>query len=176
MGYSVAIRCRTKKLRDEMFRFMDEHFDHPCTIMPEIDQSAIRPNEKDKQNVSRKLEYDQGKIALGFDYSSWLSGPERFYLFSVIRWMALKIGRKRHWKEFGTKPHYVYDGYETCPIFAEEQAPHGYTQCDSLGISHSTPLFRNECEIFNMDPHQTRKTVRKAILRLEQAWNEAHQS
>lgn len=44
--------------------------------------------------IDDELARSQGCCTLGFDYST-ATGPEREYVFSIVRWVALKIGRRR---------------------------------------------------------------------------------
>lgn len=111
MGYSIAMRCRSKALKKKMRAFMKTHY----RGWAEIDDNQ-------KHSYSRfsdDLDYDGAKTALGFDYNA--CEPERDYIFAVCRWMAIKIGRKKKWKALGLVPYYVYDGYESWPILVEDE-------------------------------------------------------
>ena len=62
-----------------------------------------------------ELSYDHGKISLGFDYGVCCD-PERHYINSILKWMALKVGKLRMFKGIGSIPYTVYDGYEAYPV------------------------------------------------------------
>ena len=61
------------------------------------------------------LSYDHGKKSLGFDYGACCD-PERHYIYAILRWMALKIGKLKVFKGIGSIPYFVYDGFEASPI------------------------------------------------------------
>lgn len=109
MGYSIAIRCKNKALQEQMISFMDENYRN----WPEISGMDIHAY----SNFTDELSYDSNKRAIGFDYNA--CEPERDYIFAVVRWLALKIGKKIKWKELGRIPFYVYDGCEPVPILTE---------------------------------------------------------
>ena len=56
-----------------------------------------------------------------------MCGAERQYIFALVRWMSLKVGRERQLEIFhgsgirARVPYYVYDGYEACPIVLIDQ-------------------------------------------------------
>jgi hypothetical protein len=63
---------------------------------------------------------------LGFDYSTAV-GPEREYVFSVVRWAALKIGRRRR-RFDGLRldspvPYYLPDGVTPRPVLLLDEWP-----------------------------------------------------
>lgn len=105
MGYSIALRCRTKVLKQQMIAFMKKHYRNTEKLCDESVYSILTDD----------LSYDHAKTGLGFDYSP-CSDIEHHYIFTILKWMALKIGRKKHFKKYGTVPYYVYDGIEVCPI------------------------------------------------------------
>ena len=126
MGYSIAIRCKNKELKEKMITFMEANY---------RGWSKIGNQQDDYSRFSDDLSYDSGKMAIGFDYNA--CEPDRDYIFAVCRWMALKIGRKRRWKELGLIPFYVCDGGHTAddrfPILVkdewEKKAPNSYEWC-----------------------------------------------
>ena len=109
MGYSIAIRCRSPKLKEKMIAFMEQHYQLPGQVF----------NVGGSSRFSDDLDYDHAKSALGFDYGA-CPDPERHYIFTVTKWMALKIGRRAWVKDLKEYvPYIAYDGYETCPILPE---------------------------------------------------------
>jgi len=83
------------------------------------------------------------KYALGFHYGV-VTGLEREYAYSLVRWMALKVGKRcrtfgHNGKEGRSNkpiPYYVYDGFERFPVFTEQCGlPSGtYRAVDNYGI------------------------------------------
>lgn len=82
MGYSVAIRARSKKMKGILLDFMERNYRQP---------SELFNQEHNYSKLTDDLSYDHGKNAVGFDYNA--CEPERDYIFAVCRWMAIKAGR-----------------------------------------------------------------------------------
>lgn len=118
MGYSIAIRVRSETQRLKFLKFMQMNFHHwsiVCGKPPsEWQGSASDPTDD--------LSYGDTRASIGFDYQSGVYGFERDYIYSVIRWMAIKVGDRKtkmlvdgdeegnviH--EFsGPTPYYIYD-------------------------------------------------------------------
>lgn len=86
MGYSLGVHARSQELRERMLDFMATEYrphwrvrgvaERPCYSSP--------PGE----NPS----YCHGPHLVGLDFNA--SGFERGYAFALIRWMALRVGRK----------------------------------------------------------------------------------
>jgi len=115
MGYSVSVRARSKKLLLNMWNFMQEHYTPPSDLFNKsYNFSRLAVNIFDDES---SLSYDSSKLAIGFDYNA--CDPERDYIYSIINWMALKIGKTYKIRNVGEVPYYVYDGYEKTPIFVE---------------------------------------------------------
>jgi hypothetical protein len=98
--------------------------------------------EADFRGPSDKLEYAHAKCQLGFDYVA-AGGAEREYVYALIRWMALHIGRRKRQFRMGTlkrpAPYYVYDGVEATPVLLGPEwldAPEcfGPYQVDPFGL------------------------------------------
>jgi hypothetical protein len=116
MGYSVTVRAKSKKLLVNMWEFMLEHYVSPSELFSQTgnySRLAININKDSDDSLS----YDSSKSAIGFDYNA--CEPERDYIFSVVKWMALKIGKTFKIKGVGEVPYYVYDGEEKMPIFVK---------------------------------------------------------
>jgi hypothetical protein len=119
MGYSLAIRVRSNKLRQEFLKFLQSNF-HRWSIVCGKDPSKWQGSAGDPTET---LSYGGSSTSIGFDYSSGMYGFERDYIYSVIRWMAIKVGdRKKQMliDESGAgpvihqfsepTPYYLYDG------------------------------------------------------------------
>jgi len=96
--------------------------------------------------IEGELSYDDGKLRIGFDYGPMFR--ERHYLYSTIRWIALRVGKKRRLNNSCASLgidhavyYYVYDGYEAIPVLrARDCAPKaaqkaGYCIVDEHGFS-----------------------------------------
>jgi hypothetical protein len=118
MGYSIGIRVSNPKLRKKMLAFMGEHYRKWSDVIGKGETIS-------SGNPTDDLSYDSSSKALGFDYASHCSGWESCFIYSMTRWMALKIGdHKSKIKREGEKtwvfpkpvPYMVYDGFESWPI------------------------------------------------------------
>jgi len=145
MGYSMGARARTAALKEQMLAFLREHY----RCWPQVtgeDEKHWWYNSSPPKG-SPDLSYDSAKLALGFDHSG-LHGWERFYLYTVSRWIALKVGRrKRRFSEVTPQElpepvsYMTYDGDTHWPVIVRtvEEAvnlPKGQRWCatDPLGL------------------------------------------
>lgn len=140
MGYSVSFRARNPESKSEMFGFLTQHF------RPWSEVSGV-PEEDSVGAVQEKLSYDRDPLAVGFDYSS-MTGWERYYIFTVCRWAALKVSPKVRELKVGIEvlsfPKWttfiVYDGDEFWPVFTADSPPKQFSDrtwmtYDHLGVS-----------------------------------------
>ena len=115
MGYSIGIRPRSKKLRDRMLGFMNANYLGWPALRGDPDGPCFAGAPTDD------LSYDSGtKLPLGINYGS-CGGWEREYAFTIVRWMALRVGTNRTTFSDGIRtkkptPFMVYDGFETWPL------------------------------------------------------------
>lgn len=108
MGYTIACRAKDRKVLKKMADFMEVHYRKPHEIFNQKNDYSILSNNAFHTDDS-KLSYDRNPLAIGFDYNA--CDPERDYIFSVTRWMALKIGKTKKFKSLDIEvPYYVYDG------------------------------------------------------------------
>ena len=107
MGYSISARCRNAQLQKCMTEFMEKNYRGWSEVsgIQKDDYSRFASNSYDKGST---LSYEHAKLAVGFDYNA--CEPERDYIFAVTRWMALKVGSIKKYKDIGSVPFYVYDG------------------------------------------------------------------
>jgi hypothetical protein len=144
MGYAIAIRAENKASRNRMLDFMQLNYRTWAVV------SGKKAHEH-AGDPSDEFYYDSSSQALGFEYTSGLHGWERTYIFSIVRWMAIKIGqRKTRFNKEAVEPNVfpkpvpfmVYDGYEHWPILIVKNAaeakriPIGARWCamDKLGV------------------------------------------
>lgn len=73
-----------------------------------------------------ELEYAYSKCQLGFNYLV-SGGAEREYVYAIVRWVALQVGRNRRKFDMGDLPkpvpYYVYDRGEVVPVLLNEDWP-----------------------------------------------------
>lgn len=120
MGYSIAIRPRSADLARKMQTFMDEHYRAWPYVVGKKNKAQYA------SNPTSELDYDNTAGALGFNYGA-MHGWEDEFAYTVTRWMAIKIGKKRRSFQGIPKtdipnpiPYMVYDGHEAWPIFIVE--------------------------------------------------------
>jgi len=130
MGYSIAAPCQNVKLRDKMHKFLQEHY-RPWTVIRGGDQEERYATLPEKDGLS----YHQGKCYIGFDYGV-IGGGEREHVYTVVRWVALKIGKTNPWTKL---PYYVYDGHETVNLLTEGDSKPDHSTIDVLGVPRQTP-------------------------------------
>lgn len=148
MGYSIAARARNQKLRVKMVEFMGKNWRKWSDVLGKGESISSRPGLEDEGG---KLDYDRSKDAVGFDYASHCHGWERCFIYCEIRWVAIKIGkRKTKFSKDDVTPNVfpepvpfmVYDGYQSWPILVVKnlkeamKLPKGNRWCatDSLGV------------------------------------------
>jgi len=150
MGYSCATPIKSRKAQEQMRTFLKEHF-RPWSIVAEGTDLAV-PSAFDASLYLRDestLSYDHGRLRLGFNYSCMNSGLDE-YVYGVLRWMALRVGRTRPFKKFSLPhvPYIVYDGNESWPVLAGPLAQ---------GVLHDT-------EQYTTDIHGFKPTFRRQFL------------
>lgn len=104
-----------------MLSFMDKNYQDVSKLLPDhyTYPAASSP-------TSHHLAYDDGKCRIGFNYST-MDDPERRYIWALLRWMSLQVGRKRKLEIFydtGIKkivPYIVYDGLKAMPVVLVEE-------------------------------------------------------
>jgi hypothetical protein len=73
-----------------------------------------------------ELDYSYARCELGFNYQA-AGGAEREYVYAVVRWMALQVGRRRRrFAEGGLDspaPYYGYDEGVVLPVLLGEDWP-----------------------------------------------------
>lgn len=116
MGYSIGIHVQNKKLQRMMLDFMEKEY------RPHWQVRGLK-DEKDcfTGPPSDNLDYFDGKCIIGIDFNA--AGWERGYAFTLVRWLALKVGKTRKTFKYPTKatfdepvPYMVYDGVEAWPV------------------------------------------------------------
>lgn len=103
MGYTIAAHAKDAHARDLMYDFMEKNYRGSPLVFYGKDEPCYSRLARGKD-----LSYDHNKLAIGFDYNA--CEPERDYIFAVVRWMALKIGKLVMVKDLGEAPMFYYDG------------------------------------------------------------------
>lgn len=123
MGYSVSVRAKNKKSQVLMYEFMRKNYKALSKIAGKEEYAYSRFTSNHLENKEERLSYDGVKLAIGFDYNA--AEPERDYIFNICRWMSLKIGKEKEFKEEkGIKiiaPYIHYDGYESWPVLPKSK-------------------------------------------------------
>jgi hypothetical protein len=115
VGHSISVTVRSQRLKEAMFGLLADLY-HPW---PEIVDEDGPPAFWGP--LIDDLACSQGKCLIGWDHQP-VDGPERLYNFSLIRWIAIRVGRKQ--KRFRGDnlslnrpvPYWVQDGERACPI------------------------------------------------------------
>ena len=90
MGWSFAVTCRSKKAQSKMLDFLREHYIPTSRLYPWWKPTHWRVN--NPKMPSPYTKYAQTKTSIGFD-----SPTEHEQ--AVLRWVALKVGKKRTFKK-----------------------------------------------------------------------------
>lgn len=95
MGYSMYVRTETIKQRDEMFDFLQKYLRHEefCEKLSLYSGARLAKGHRGDAGLS----YCDYEKTVGFDFNC--CDPEREYMYTIVKWMAVKLGLK----------HYYYD-------------------------------------------------------------------
>ena len=165
MGYSVAITARSLKARNLILSFMNKEY----RPWKELDKTYKVQNSFGPTN---DLGYNDGLLKVGFNMSA--CDPEYTYIFTIIKWMALQVGRKQKVTkevrkcdpnfEWPKLPYLVYDGYETWPIITNDvqNVPTDYkwAQVDEHGWAYPS-MWTSQEKIYN----ETAEKIDKGLIK-----------
>lgn len=116
MGYTIATPVKSEMAKCKMMAFLKKNFRHFPELEGRKKTAAVYYYGPIPNGKKCGLSYDSGKCRIGFDYNA--SGYERDYIFTICRWIALKVGRlytfptKNRADLQGDFPVIVYDGDE----------------------------------------------------------------
>lgn len=118
MGYSVGIHVQSVHLQKKMLAFMEKEYRPHWQIrgLKNYTDCYSSPPRED-------LDYFQGKCIIGMDYNA--AGFERGYVFTLARWMALKVAKTRRVFKNpkitfdGPVPFMIYDGCDSWPVLVK---------------------------------------------------------
>jgi len=179
MGYSIATPIKSQKAKDKMFAFLNEHFrrwDEIVAIYGKENGNDYSPDDG-HSDPTDDLSYDHGKLRIGFNYGP-IDELSRHYYYMILRWMALKVGKKRKWKDLPASVHYiVYDGYEAWPVLVrgEIDPPEKFKWAVGDKLGYKYPRQDMFIKIF-VDmvggKKNYQKLIKDEIKRLDKLWRE----
>jgi hypothetical protein len=167
MSYSIAIRCRSDKLKKKMKKFLKKNYQYPDKLL----------NFTGSSDFSDKLYYDHTKTALGFNYHP-CGEAEHHYIYSVTKWMAIKIGKKRKFKE-GTFHYYVFDGFEACPLPLHPHKVKNWYTVNELGFRSMSEGYNKKQQAalnslmtscYKLTTSKIDKIIHDGLKRLDKLW------
>lgn len=149
MGYSISIHVNSDSRRKKMLDFMEANYRRWSVVcgvpQDEWHGSAGSPTDD--------ISYAKSNTSIGFDYQSGMYGFERDYVYSVLRWMAIKVGDRKSEIETDEDevetntfsepvPYYKYDcdeHFTPILVVTEEQEAalpkeHRHWAVDGLGV------------------------------------------
>ena len=167
MGYSVTAPCKSAELQQEMLAFLGRHWQTWEELGAKSGGEISRPK-------GTALSYDSGRSRIGFDSKAF--GGECEYAIAVVRWIALKIGRRT---PIARLPYYVYDGTDAIPIFTKGPTPKGSPNLvDKWGVpvpdkanKTSSGVWRVQALLEAEDDPDALKRIRTELRRLDALWN-----
>lgn len=172
MGYSITFPCKSKELQQKMLEFMEKNYKSPDKIFDQQYSASSDP--------TSEFSYDKGKCKIGFNYSC-MGEPESHYVYCVLYWMCLKVGKCKQFKEIkASVPYIIYDGYETWMRLLDtewkDKVPedlkwclvdkYGFKEMPTHGIMHKTCLSLS----LDMSLEKHNEKVRKELIRLDELW------
>jgi hypothetical protein len=191
MGYSICVVAKSAKAKATMMAFMAEHF-RPFDRVSGIGDSQFFRGPTDD------MSYCHGQLKLGFDYSG-LSGPQRKYVFGLVYWMALRIGRKVSVTDHNKQTHSLalcnYDSQSCWPVIPQDSDvpreflyngdpgvrvdPHGWSWSDDdersvVAFNNGEPYVENGKTYPNPHSRDEFNRVHEELKRLSALWEQAH--
>ena len=110
MSHTIAVRTSSKKAKQRMLSFLEEHY---------RDWRALTQTEGSFGGSSHPTDgVDHDKYhdtTIGFNYKSWLDGWELEYIHAVLNWVACKVGH-RVFAGQGECPYIIYEGEVVFPV------------------------------------------------------------
>jgi hypothetical protein len=126
MGYSISIQVSSNPLRKKLLDFMGVNYRRWSVVCGKDPSEWSGSSRGPTDDIS----YGVDKTSIGFDYGP-MQGFERDYIYSVLRWMAIKVGDRK--LEMNTdEDEYGPDE----PVTFSEPIPYYRYDCDS----HFTPI------------------------------------
>jgi hypothetical protein len=179
MGYSIMVECKYKKDKKKMLSFMENNYIQPPEFFKDEPFRA-----RASRGVTDDLSYGPTPYSIGFDYSC-LNEPERSYVYTILRWMATKVGKTKKFEGMETPLHFIsYDGDEDLPFVIGDvkDLPEdtGWAICEdccwSKGYDESVknPAWLELLGI--KGPRNWKRQIKTEIARLDKLWEENQKS
>jgi hypothetical protein len=143
MGHTVSVSVRSQRLKLAMHELLLDNFAPWMEVVDVAESTFSGPL------IDDDLFYS-GPSRLGFNYTMAV-GPEREYIFSIVRWVALKVGRRRRqFRPEGLRlprpvPYWLPDGFEPWPVLLAGEWPNlanGLPRYDHFGVPTDNKAFR----------------------------------
>lgn len=181
MGSSICVSVRHPKLQKAMLNFLEKEYRGAPEVFGYDGHEYASPPMED-------LSYCSQKNQIGFDYNA--CDPEREYITSVTRWMAIRIGERDHQFHnetydfdvdlpFNKMPFYFYDD-EKSPIPLQEGTPCTNPVKDKYGCTVEVDerrllllgmFFAAERDEMVDRGREVMDTMRSEIARLDELWS-----
>jgi hypothetical protein len=122
MGFSLSVSVRSHRLKEEMHGFLLTHYKPWSEIVEKEDLQ----DHFEGPYLDDELD-TPGRCTLGFDYDPAVNGAEREYQFTLIRWIAIQVGKRRStFRGEGLTlpnpvPYVLYDGIEAVPLLIQAE-------------------------------------------------------
>jgi len=202
MGYTTSVHIVSQKQKDKMEKFLEQEFSSLESLIKRIDDPFWNKVIQDKNwrlyqvdyPPHSDLAYDGTKLSLGYNHSAGTMEISKYYMNSILRWIALKIGREYtfngrkmkviHWDEDEKFPIYREDAdkyvTEGLPKYKNLYSSTGFTEykntqmklySESLilkGIKRMLDFLSKQDKI-NKD---LSRVVKEELSRLDEQWKE----
>lgn len=187
MGYLCTIMPESPELREKMLSFMDEN------LIPahEVFDSVDIDHDVTEDGVLTDWAYGTDNGEIGFYYHAGAQDLCRKYSNMVLRWMAMKVGKRKVWDEHGISdpiPYTITEGSETRPLYERSKYEDkledaldndhflDWQLCDDLGYHAAYNFFlMDEGHLEFDDPRngEFNEAIRSEIERLEDLWKKS---
>jgi hypothetical protein len=179
MGWSWTVTCRSKKAQEQMLAFLEEHYIPSSRVLPWPEDHWRYQHPK---LPSEHTKYAGTKTSIGFDSPT---DHEQ----AVLRWLALRVGKKRTWKtklgpDFPAVPWVNMDDQDMLPVITKDQwdgnerteqytvDEHGWRPVSRFGIEQPSILGKMVAYILELrkEADEKDRLIRADILRLDELW------
>ena len=195
MGYYVAAPCLHAGARNDLLRFMGEHFRPASEFMDWVDPDDRMPPPANGKDICAYAKANQ----VGWYRNAGWDEEHRHYATCLLRWVARRVGKTMLVGEDqipsvpkGTEVHFtLYEG-EPHPFILRSLFPgapdgwdaEGYAVCDDLGWSRGMagpspgedPEFDAACSPYILELRKRKAKadplIRAELERLSSLWND----
>lgn len=144
MGYSIYTPIASKSQENQMFKFLKKEFKHYDELIGNISDNRLITDICTAKGI-----YTKGS-KIGFHYNScWgaTNSFEREYYYTVLNWIALKVGKTKSnfkyefekFKPYDPVPYISYNGMEDWPVLVKRPYNEKYKWrwVDKYGVERS---------------------------------------